>query len=565
MISHTFLLLPHAKGRKGSVSNQLECATSIMDFLCLLYFVFVVFTSNLKTSSASKYFNVEKLNDQRGMFEEIGQLKLIVRKDPLKLKYSLGQLIENFDSELKPKLNESEVMCNETKQNCGHSLKILKDFFEEKEAEIRDLLKTKKRRARSIMDLFDPSRSQDNNDIHTDITNLRDFTKKQHENLIYIHQILEIFMSTSHESFNSLVNTTNENKNDLSYLRTNKIFSELMAVKLEYEKKISAIYDAMKTKRMNTNVFSLLELEVEVNKTKESLDETQEFPFANIREMLINVETDYEVDEATKVITFTMDIPIIESSVKTLYKIHSSFLQKNDKVYLMNVPWSYIASDEEQVTTFIDLQTCIKSKDTIPTYYCYLQAPLQARHSQDCLTKTFVNQIIDSNVCASKIQEFPFEKLTFISYGNNKYFYLTKQNENVKIFCQGEPQNVELIGPVGIIELTQGCSVISEDMKLMAFEQREERIVEKVLNITMDTESFKQNLDSIRRNKPLELPLYKMNDLNDMFLAVGRKDDDGIIIVALMSSTGLLLLCLALFITWCLLKRRFRSKDDDMI
>jgi hypothetical protein len=260
-----------------------------------------------------------------------------------------------------------------------------------------------------------------------------------------------------------------------------------------------------------------------------------------------------------------MNIPIIESSSKTLYKTHNSFIQESDKVYLMNFPWSYLASDVEQVTTFISLQTCIKVKTAVATYYCDLQAPLHARNSTDCVIKTFVNQMIDPKACVSMIQEFPFEKLTFISDGNNKYFYLTKRNENIKIYCKGESQNVELIGPVGIIKLTQGCSVITEDMKLMASEQGKERIIEKVLTITMDFKSFEQNIDLIRRNKPLELPLYKMDDLKNMFQAVERKADDGTVQVAIMSLIGILFLCFFLFITWCLIKRRARSKDDDMI
>jgi hypothetical protein len=119
-------------------------------------------------------------------------------------------------------------------------------------------------------------------------------------------------------------------------------------------------------------------------------------------------------------------------------------------------------------------------------------------NSTECLPKTFKDRKIDVQLCESMIRAVKFTELTFIHNDNNEYFYFANRVENIKIFCHGKEYDEKLTDMTGIIKLSPGCSVITDQIKLLATHKIQEIEMHGAFKIEFDNEGFERKVKEIR-------------------------------------------------------------------
>ena len=485
-----------------------------MQFLSVLSLFITYFV--LVSSTESEEFEIRPLNEFQGLFENVGNLKLIVKWKTLQLNLNLTSFIDETQNELEVKMEKIKSLCVDAKEHCENKLQHLTDSFKAKKRELDDLLGLKRKKRGLLEDFFGVMTDEHGEKISEDLQRLYMDVKFHREYLKFVQGIIGNLMNFSFDSVISLVNATNVEKDELRKTKVLSLITDLMLTKTELERKLNAIFGIMINKRMDTSVISVQELE---DKLKEMCDElegtNQSFPFKSIRELLTSIETDYEIEG--KIMTFKIEIPFVEDSPWQLYEIHSSpFRWKND-VLMLTPSSSFLASDGNHVTTFVSLKTCYKSNESPPTYFCELQSPMHSVESSDCLTKTFVTKKVEIDACANMIQDFEYDQLTFIINGNNEYFFFTKRPESIEIYCKGKSYIENLSELMGVIKLNRGCSISSKYVKLLAMDRSQKSVINKVLEIGLDTADFDEKVNSIENIKYLENPINRIDELRQDF------------------------------------------------
>jgi Baculovirus F protein len=491
---------------------------------CLFITTLVSLASTGLSEEFSKPFNIDILQELQGLqFELIGNLKLIVETKTLIIKYNLSDLSPIEDS-FNKKIEKIKKACNETKADCKYELDKLSDIFWSKKYELSDLLGIRRRNKRWLPFLT----IGDGEVIASDLKELTTHVWQNRQYLQFMHGFIGHLTNFSSDSLISLVNATTFNANATKVIQMTSLINSLFDQMMEYEEKIKSIYRVFVGKRMDSDVISVKKFNEELTKISENLSGDRELAFANVRDIYNNIETLYQFENGSLI--FKMEIPIAEKCSKHLFKIRSLPARApENKLLLLDTKWSHLANDSKHIATFISLETCLKTNDKFPTYFCELQSPLYSIDSAECLPKTFKDRKIDVELCKPMIRAVEFTKLTLIHNDNNEYFYFTNRVENIKIFCHGKKYDAKLTDMTGIIKLSPGCSVITDQIKLLATHKSQEIEMHGALKIEFDNEGFERKVKEIRAESfSFKNIIEGSKELHEMFYSPIPKSPENI-------------------------------------
>lgn len=477
------------------------------------------------TSDTTEPFSLERIGELEGLrFERIGELNRIVKRHSLKINFDVQEQFDNLEKDFRRSYIEIEKVCVSQNKNCD--LEKLTETFQRKKSEIHDLLGTKKRRKRDIMSLIGLMSSQDGTLIENDLKQLFVDVNKHHEYLRFLHIYIKNLTNFSEDFMFTLEESTMQGINMTKDAQISALIHDMIFKMSNFDLKLRSIYQVMINKKMDSEVFSIDEFKKALNNITRSLNGTDKvISFKTIREMYNNIETRYKVNEGNLI--FEMQIPIVEDHSRSLYKIKSlPFQGSDDKLFLLDTQWSHVANDSEHIAYFLSLDTCLKTNEIAPTYFCDLQSPLHVINSTECLAKAFNDRKIDFDSCESMIRGVKFSQLTFIHNGNNEYFYFANRAEKLLIYCQGNEYEKILTDKMGIIKLSPGCSIISDQVKLFANHPTKSLTVSGDLNVSFDTESFDEKVKLIRTKRFSMKPHYdSIKALNEVFSNSNNPND----------------------------------------
>lgn len=313
------------------------------------------------------------------------------------------------------------------------------------------------------------------------------------------------------------------NSSEIAFNRTMKIETSLLILKMndeliELENKVKSIYRVMVNKRIDNDLISESLFQRHLADIETTLDGTsKELPFRNVREYFNKLEVRHRVTES--ILVLEMEVPIVEKGLKDLFKIHYVPIRIESMLALIDTHWSFLANDSNSISTFVDLKSCYE--DSTATHLCEMESPIYSLETDnDWLVKSFRHGKIDLENCMSILHMTKFSQLTFIKFGDGKYFYFTLNMDTIQISCDEKVENVTLVNHSGILSMQPGCSAVSKDVKLLASSRIEESHYwnHNVLNITFDLEKFKKTVEMISTLPDTHVQLYEnINELNNVW------------------------------------------------
>lgn len=465
-------------------SWKLHSGSEMLKIYLLVALATVSFNVSVISARDEKRITVESLDTLEGVgIENIGSLKLVLETRTLSFEVNLTRIIEEAKTDFLGEIERISGYCSEINNTCVDEMNEMRATLDSRLDELKDIVRPQRRRKRAI---FGGLSSKDGENIRKELDGLRELLTQMTGNLNEQFKNLSIIVKAQNASIFSLQALTSSH-NDLNK-RLNAIVLTASAQfrMIRFEEKIKAIYRVLVNRRMDSDLISVREFKSQLTKVSESLESPDKDMMKwKVRDYYNNLEARHKVVDGILIIE--MDIPIIGTTQKTLFKISKVPVKLNNHLIMLNTSWSYVAMDSEHVTTFFSLDTCHQDSDG--TSVCELQSPLHKNTSEDCLAKTVRNEALDGALCESMINRVEFTQLTFIKHSEGQYFYYTQNGESLTTFCDNKADNLTLDSEsTGLLSLPPGCVVNAGRVTLMATGRSKEPpfIKENFLNIRIN-------------------------------------------------------------------------------
>lgn len=470
-----------------------------------------------------KYFSIEALNPgQALLFEKIGNLNLILEIRHLSFNFNITDLIESSQKTLQEQNKAIASLCDVSDGFCKEDLESLVEKVKTKYEELKDIFQVPRRKKRCLVNVFGFG-NDDSEKIETDFISMRDVMQKILNVLREHHESLETIIKKTNLTTAWLMNSTvfynkNTKKQEVSMLiaRSKEKFDELDSF-------IKSIHRVMINKRMDTELMTVNEFQDKLNVIEKSLiGSNKKLPFYKVRDYLNKVEANHRI--VGNVFTIEMEIPIVERNSRSMFKIFKVPTKLDDKLITLDVQWSFLANDSVSTVTFMSLDSCYVIKDLSRQFFCEPQSPIKLmKHDTDCLTISFSKLKLNSQECKFMISAVEFNRLTFVKKSDFQFFFFANQkSETLQIICHGKAENVTLKSQSGIINLSSGCSLITNEVKLLAIGRSDESPYWKhaILNITFDQSELSALIKEIGFFPKAETQLFpSIDDLTKFSLA----------------------------------------------
>ncbi len=164
-----------------------------------------------------------------------------------------------------------------------------------------------------------------------------------------------------------------------------------------------------------------------------------------------------------------MQIPIVEKSSRTLFRIVQVPARLNNSLIVTKVKSKFLANSSSDFALFSSLSHCI---DDSP-FLCDSQSPI-FKTPLDCAIRAFVHRKVD---CEVKI--LSLNQILIVQISSGKFFYFSPKNEKIFLTCDGEVKVEEIFGS-GILNLPSGCSAKVSNFRLISTEKSETKIYKKI-------------------------------------------------------------------------------------
>lgn len=452
-------------------------------------------------------FKIEELNDLQGLrFEEIGQLKLITKFKALNFHVNISTvetLINNATENL-------DLIAQLYKDDEKRKIDIekLKTNLELRKLELQDILfgliqstrNNEHKRRKRFLDFLS---SADGRNIEKDLIRIKDTIN----NLIDVQGGLKKYVNNVTEFINGTIEE----------LGKRATVAHAIAVNDEVERKVNAIMKLLTRERLSGDIITIPEFQESIGNITKNLTHGEELPYRKMIEYYYNLRVTHIVDNS--VIKLEMDVPIIEQSSRTLYKIIEIPARDHDKLILTDAEWKYIAINSNESMVLMSLDPCYKQSRSM--FYCETQSPLKSIDSHDCVTNALVKKKIDIKLCKTAVVKS--SNLTFIRLNDGQYFYYTPTNETLNITCRFEERSLSLLAQtIGILELESGCKAVANEYTLIKTVKYQESpyIKQNILSVSFDAKEIKENFK--KYNTPIVDKFYvdSLNILREMAVTI---------------------------------------------
>ncbi|CAG9809318.1 unnamed protein product [Chironomus riparius] len=443
-------------------------------------------TSISITSSGLKIEPLEELEGLR--FEEIGKLKLITSYVKLTFDVdikSIDTLIFNQTRNLDI-IKEFYGKDEKSNENRLNEIDRLRTNLALRKLELQDVLygliappeRNENRRKKRGFTFFDSLSTEDGRKIEMDLNLLKNTINK----MIDAHGGLK----------GHVINATELLNDTIDELGRRAQISTALSVNDEVDRKVNAIIKMLSKERLSGDIITISEFYENIKNITGMLDTNEELPYRKMAEYYYNLRVSHQVFGTT--LKLEMDIPFVEKTPRTLYKIMEFPARFGDKLILTDVVWKYVAINSNESMMLESLDPCYKSSNSV--FYCETQSPLQSiSKSDDCVTKALMSNTIDVELC--KIDTVKSSFLTFIRLSDGQYFYYTPTNETLNVTCKAKT-TIEFLNASssGILELDPECRVLTSGYKLLKSVKYQQSPYKKqnILCVSFDVEEVLKNI-----------------------------------------------------------------------
>lgn len=452
----------------------------------------------LAIKNDAKLVENEVLSNRQGLrFERIGEMKLILEHHQLHFSVNFTIL---------------ETLINETDETIEKHKNF--DTNDEKFTNKMNMASKRLREFRIIFDdIFNhPDRKVRRQTIPLDPTSLAAFGKSGsdvEDNLNLIHEgVMQTknFLSDMANELNALINIQNATLFDLT---KQMMLDEIEAKMYEVKTNIRGTLTMQQQERLSSMFVSFDKFNAELHKIKETIknSDTKEMPYRSNNEYYYKLKLSHSVEG--KNLNLIVNVPVLEKTTRTLYKIHQIPSKDQNKLLITNSKWKYIANGTDNVALFETIEPCLKGTYPASRFFCVPKSPLiSTKATSECLINALINGNIDFNSChpiSSKLK-----KLTFIKLGNGEYFYYSPKNQRhiLTVKCNNTVEHEELYDELGILTLTSGCSLETKNFKILST-----RTYKKSVSNSFDIGYKGQSRNQIK--SLLEMPAY-YNDIHEV-------------------------------------------------
>ena len=484
---------------------------------CLVILAIVSATQTVER----KDFRIESLDSVQNLrFEKIGKLKLIIETRLLHFNFNLTSIVDVIETQFITKLEVLRGLCPLIGENCDENMNTLSEELRKMIKVLQDMLNGLKQKniSRLKRDIVGFDESMFVNKIQIVLDNI----KRQLSFYDDRSKLLEVNNAI-------IINSSQIEHNRTSRIEGLLLINEYQSNINNLKEKFKVIYRVMQNKRMDNELIDISTFEDKLQDIKSKLKGTdKQLPFTIPVEYFNKLEVRHRFHET--VLVFEMNIPIVDKSKRTLFKLLNVPIRVGNKLVVLDTQELFLANDsKESIVTFKSLDHCFKEgQDENPTFLCELQSPIFQINSVDnCLAKSFRQGNIDLKICLIRVVEF--QQLTFIKFGDGTFFYYSNRSDTLEINCNGNVENVTLIKYIGLLTMESGCSAnISKNVKLMVIDRVKESPIwnHNFLNITFDLDKLKTMVQRISAPSDSHTQLYEnVNELNKV-LALAKDPKD---------------------------------------
>lgn len=432
-------------------------------------------------------------------FENLGIVKPISSMWKINLNINLIEFVE-LGLNLAQVANEieSKFKCmNETSGNCRPLLNLIHEKRKTAANNLKFIVSTKvPRRKRSIETLGNIIRgitgNLDQEDFKMFSEQIANLKAQQNEIVNQTLQEKQLVAETFQQVRETTIYVANfsaatQERFDKIYIRIKVIraereaLQELVMLAQSYQHDVESVMELIATKKVTGKIITHDKLESSLSRIKAKLNPSQEFPFEDILEPVLQKEA--KIVMHRNYLEVIVTIPVTTKEKWHLYKLHRFPVIGAATITMMEKNDEFMAADANGRTTSLKSTANCWTNFNEEKICSFLNQILQQQH--ECLSKALTSKIMDEALCAPLTHTAQIINNIVIRFDQSTLLVVPKSGVTFKAECENNENIESIITQNTMISSTRACVVIIDQSTFFLINSHE---TESMIHIKTEAE-----------------------------------------------------------------------------